>query len=113
MVQLIPNFLPMKSKIKYFLPVFVFLLAYIAVLVRAQDPDDTFIRNIMLGDLEAVGKMIDEGADPNQVIDSRNTPLIFAAYGGNPDLIMLLISRGFWFSIFNQNGLKKSLSSKH
>ena len=59
----------------------------------SQDPSEDFVASIMEGDLDAVEALIGEGMDVNMVQNDRMTPLIFAIYGGNLDMVKLLVSK--------------------
>ncbi|MEA1898194.1 MAG: ankyrin repeat domain-containing protein, partial [Bacteroidota bacterium] len=72
--------------------------------VLSQDPTEDFVNSIMQGDMAAVEKAIDDGMDVNMARNDRTTPLMFAIYGSNLDMVELLISKGADVTLSTEKG---------
>ncbi len=72
----------------------LFLTLLFASVVFGNDLNERFLEAARSGEVEAVKKLLDEGADVNARYRYESTALFFAADQGNVELAKLLIERG-------------------
>lgn len=70
-----------------------FLLCYVMTALAGSNPNLDLINACHRGDLAKAEKALEQGADPNFVVN-RYSPLIYAVHSGKPELVTLLVQGG-------------------
>jgi ankyrin repeat protein len=82
-------------------------LLILIVLVLSQSPCQSAEINDAArhGDVQAVGKLLDEGVAPDAKDETGETPLLSASLGGHSDVVAILVERGAKTGSRNDRGL--------
>jgi hypothetical protein len=84
-----------RENVKYFSAFLIFtILMFLAQDNFAKDNSEGFLNSIRQGDIKKVEEYIDKGADVNLIKNERQTPLMYAIWSNNFEIVKLLVSKG-------------------